>query len=261
MCESVTPLLLAVSMSKGVCVPVDATSGLCGSHERTKPLWFFADTHIQYDTHTHTHTCRCWCCYFAFISCLKVQKKKKKTQPAGKYVMLSFEKLSKGKKRVETPRHEFPQMVITALTASWCMWISVERLRRASLCSVCVCVEHVHAFVAVSFSFLWRISLRFPLLGCMRFRGLKGDATECKSNFKIKYIKRVWRRHRFSRTRTKMFSRFFFFFFLSFFRSTLRRSLFPFYSAKIKEKKTRDSCNNIFVMTSIHVHKNPFFAS
>lgn len=218
MCESVTPLLLAVSMSKGVCVPVDATSGLCGSHERTKPLWFFADTHIQYDTHTHTHMSLLML-LLCFHLLLKSAKKEKKKQPAGKYVMLSFEKLSKGKKRVETPRHEFPQMVITALTASWCMWISVERLRRASLCSVCVCVEHVHAFVAVSFSFLWRISLRFPLLGCMRFRGLKGDATECKSNFKIKYIKRVrvWRRHRFSRTRTKMFSRFFFFFSFLFF--------------------------------------------
>lgn len=167
MCESVTP-----PTPSPRCQYVKRC--LCASRRHLRALWesrvneasmifFFLQihTHIQYDAYTHTRRCRC--CYFAFISCLKVQKKQKKKtkQPSGKYVMLSFEKLSKGKKRVETPRHEFPQVVITALTASWCMWISVERLRRASLCSVCVCVEHVHAFVTVSFSFLWRIKSAF----------------------------------------------------------------------------------------------------
>lgn len=53
-------------MSKGVCVPVDATSGLCGSHDASTTFLFCWDA-LTYITHTHVLLL-----LFAFISCLEV---------------------------------------------------------------------------------------------------------------------------------------------------------------------------------------------
>lgn len=52
--------------SKGVCVPVDATSGLCGSHDASTTFLFCWDA-LTYITHTHVLLL-----LFAFISCLEV---------------------------------------------------------------------------------------------------------------------------------------------------------------------------------------------
>lgn len=60
---------------KGVCVQVDATSGLCGSRKEATPLSFYPEMH----TILHTHHC---CCYCVFISCLQMQRNTQK-QPTG----------------------------------------------------------------------------------------------------------------------------------------------------------------------------------
>lgn len=126
-------------------------------------------------------------------------------------------------------RHEFLQMVLNALTASWCMCVE----RRDGLLSV------VSAWNMLVFVSCFRD--RFPLkdvscspLRLHALRGLKGDATECKSNFRITYIS-VYKNFIASCTGPKCF--YLVGFFLFFFWVDMKAKVYFSYFAKKKKEK------------------------